>query len=174
MIAAILFFLILCAGSAFACAYSETRFEAAAPVTTFGVIVLLYLFGLFGLLAAGAWVVLALSATLWAAAVVRTVRRRSFRAFSRRFFTPAFAFLGLHFFDPVFQLWPPRFQPRRSRPLGGYGQTPVSDRPVHDGPRLVCTISELSARYGAAAVPAAVPRQTVWRGLLRMAAVRVV
>lgn len=97
MIAAILFFMILCSGSAFACAFSTARFEKAAPLTVFAIIVALYLFGLFNMLAAGAWVVLLLSAALWVLTILHTVTQRSFRAFSARFFTPAFAFFALAF-----------------------------------------------------------------------------
>ncbi len=102
MIAAILFFVILCSGGAFACAFSQTRFEKAAPLTVFAVIVVLYLFGLFDLLAVGAWAVLLLSAALWVLAVVRVARRRSVHAFVTRFFTPAFAFFALAFLFVLF------------------------------------------------------------------------
>jgi hypothetical protein len=97
MIAAILFFIILCSGSAFACAFSTARFEKAAPLTVFAIIVVLYLFGLFDMLAAGAWAVLLLSAALWVLAIVNTAKRHSFHAFFKRFLTPAFAFFALAF-----------------------------------------------------------------------------
>ncbi len=97
MIAAILFFIILCSGSAFACAFSTARFEKTAPLTVFAIIVVLYLFGLFDLLAAGAWVVLFFGAALWMLAIVRVVRRHSVQAFLTRFLTPAFAFFALAF-----------------------------------------------------------------------------
>lgn len=102
MVAAILFFIVLCAGSAFACAFSAARFEKAAPLTVFSIIVVLYLFALVGLLAAGAWAVLTLSAALWIFAVAHVARQRSFQAFFARFFTPAFAFFALAFLLVLF------------------------------------------------------------------------
>ncbi len=97
MIAAILFFIILCSGSAFACAFSTARFEKVAPLTIFSIIVVLYLFGLFDLLAAGAWAVLLLGTALWVLAIVRVVRQHSLQAFLSRFLTPAFVFFALAF-----------------------------------------------------------------------------
>jgi len=97
MIAIILFFLILCSGSAFACSFSTARFEKVAPLTVFAIIAILYVFGLFNRLAMGAWVVLLLGAALWVFAVVHVAAKRSYLSFAKRFFTPAFAFFMFAF-----------------------------------------------------------------------------
>lgn len=97
MVAAILYFLILCSGSVFVCAFSAARFEKAAPLTTFAIIVLIYFFGMINHLALGAWIVLLLSAALGVFAILHIAIQRSFRVFLKRFLTPAFAFFALVF-----------------------------------------------------------------------------
>lgn len=97
MIAAFIFFLILCSGSAFTCTFSTARFEKAAPLTVFSIIVILYIFGLFNQLAWGAWAVLLLAAALWFFTILHIAAKHTFRIFLKQFFTPAFVFFTLTF-----------------------------------------------------------------------------
>ena len=97
MIAAFIFFLILCSGSAFACTFPTVRFEKVAPLTTFSIIVILYFFGLINHLAWGAWTVLLLTTALWVFTILRIATKHTFRIFLKQFLTPAFAFFTLAF-----------------------------------------------------------------------------
>lgn len=67
--------------------------QRKGPAISFGffaIIILLYLFGIFGALEAGFLIVLALCFLCYAAGIAGIIRKRNFRDFARRFFSPAF------------------------------------------------------------------------------------
>lgn len=76
-------------GSALCCAWADSRFEEAVPVSCIGLILALFVFGLAGALAAGVYAVLAAALLLWAAAGAG-IRKKGLRPFAGRFFTPGF------------------------------------------------------------------------------------
>ncbi|MEZ4628827.1 MAG: hypothetical protein R2912_12365, partial [Eubacteriales bacterium] len=60
------------------------------PLTIMGIILLLFLFGVFGLLGAGTVFLLILSAGMYLLSIIRTIQKRSFKPFLSNTFTPAF------------------------------------------------------------------------------------
>lgn len=90
-----LFMMIVSSGSVFAAAFFGRRYEETLPVTLFGHVLIIYAFGLVGFLKAGVYTANLLAAALWAAAVIKVVKDKSYRNFISNLITPASVFLAL-------------------------------------------------------------------------------
>lgn len=90
-------FLVLSSGSALGAAFLERKYEETLPLTCFTIVLVLYVFGLFGALKAGAYALFALSMSAWALCVFQLFRSRKLRLFTAKMLTPGFAvFLFLY------------------------------------------------------------------------------
>ena len=85
----LLFGAAISSGSAFGAARFGKKYEEMLPLTCMGAALFLFLFGLCGALNLGFYLLLAVCAALWAAGLLRLVRRGQGEA-RRRFFTPNF------------------------------------------------------------------------------------
>lgn len=90
MLAMLLLFLVTAASCFAAVVFFGRRYEEALPLSVFSVILLLFAFGLMGLLRPGVYIVCALSLCVLLLALFFALRRGSLRAARALFFTPAF------------------------------------------------------------------------------------
>ncbi len=97
MVGMLTVFLVLISGSVFASSVYKWRFEEALPLTCCSIVAVMYMAGLAGILSAGITIVTVLSLLMLLASVVNLARRKSFKDFSRCFFTPGFLLYGSMF-----------------------------------------------------------------------------
>ena len=86
----ILFFLCLSSGSVYAAARWGRKYEELLPVTGCAIVAVLFFFGVLGRLETGFWAVCALCAGLYLLALLRTARKKGWRALAENLFTPGF------------------------------------------------------------------------------------
>lgn len=89
MPAIMLFVLLLSSGSAFCAARYGKRYERVLPITALSAVMVLFLFGLCGLLKAGVYAVLSAAAVLYLLAAISLIRKKNGRDFLKNFATPA-------------------------------------------------------------------------------------
>ena len=88
---------ILSSGSIYCAARFQKRFETVLPITCMGMVLILFLFGIFGILAAGVWVIFLLAAAFYAAAGVHLVKTRTWREFLCSVITPGAVIFAVMF-----------------------------------------------------------------------------
>jgi len=81
MLSVIVFGLVLMAGGVFAGVYFRRHFADSLPLSVMGLILVLYLAGIFGALKAGVFLVLGLALLLWILSGVRLIREKSMKEF---------------------------------------------------------------------------------------------
>ena len=86
----ILFFLCLSSGSVYVAARWGRKYEELLPVTGCAIVAVLFFFGVLGRLETGFWAVCALCAGLYLLALLRTARKKGWRALAENLFTPGF------------------------------------------------------------------------------------
>ena len=90
-------FIFISSGSVLAAAFLKRRFEEVIPLTIMAIILSLYIFGLFGSLLVGYYVVIASCILCWCAAIYSIIKRREIAGFLSRLFTPgAMVFVFLY------------------------------------------------------------------------------
>lgn len=90
MLTVLALFCIISSGGLFISSFFGRRYEESAPLSVFGLIVILYVFGLIHLLRLGVYVICATSIALLVAVVNHEVIKKQWRAFFSRTLTPAF------------------------------------------------------------------------------------
>ncbi len=86
----LLLFLLLVSVPVFCCVFFQKSFESTLAAACTAVSLLLFLFGLAGILRIGVYAVILLCTAALAVSVYRIARSRSFSDFCRQFFTPGF------------------------------------------------------------------------------------
>lgn len=97
MLAFFILFLILSAGGVLCAAFSRHRYEEAVPLTSMGIVLVLFVFGICGFLKAGVYAVCLVSAVCYASAAVRLIRTRDWAGFFTRLLTPGAVIYALLF-----------------------------------------------------------------------------
>lgn len=90
----LIYYLLLLSGCFFGCAYSERRFEEMLPLWCIAIVLIMFVFGITGFLAAGAYFILPLSLAALVAGVLR-LKKTGTQGFRARFFSPAFRLFAL-------------------------------------------------------------------------------
>lgn len=90
MIALLVVFMVITSGSFFASSFFQKRFEELVIVTIFSIVLVLYLFGLFGRLKLGVFFVTSAAVLLYSLGVYRTIKYKNVKALLSNIFTPAF------------------------------------------------------------------------------------
>lgn len=90
MIIQTILFLILSTGGVFCAAVFKRRYEELLPITCSSIVVILFLFGIFGILLIGVYAVCALCLALFVFSCVWVIRKKTFKSFLQNIFTPAF------------------------------------------------------------------------------------
>lgn len=90
MFAYIVFFMAISSGSVFCGARFGRKYEEILPITCMGIILILFVFGILGILRAGIIVVILLVITLYLLSAALLIKRRKFDDFLLAVFTPAF------------------------------------------------------------------------------------
>ncbi len=83
-------FCVISSGSLFATSFFGKRYEESVPLSVFGLIAILYLFGLLHLLRAGVTAVCVIAVALLIATIYHEITKKQWRIFIGRTFTPAF------------------------------------------------------------------------------------
>lgn len=143
-ISLILFFVLLCSGSALMCALDKGNFEDVLPLTCTAVVLIGFAFGVVGLLPASLYVIAAAAVAALAVTGYFLVRRGA-GSFMKRFFSPGFfIFAALYVFLVVinygmrlsawdeFSHWGDIVKVMTT--LGGFGTVPLSDSMFPDYP----------------------------------------
>lgn len=91
MLAYIVFFMAISSGSVFCAARFGRKYEEILPLTCMGTVLLLYIFGILGILKTGITVVVLLALTLYLLTAALLIKRRKTHAFLPAVFTPGFA-----------------------------------------------------------------------------------
>lgn len=82
---------ILMSGSLYCIVRFNKRFEEIIPITIFGIIMILYVFGLFGCLRLGVNLIIIITLILYILVFYEIYKQRNFKCFLSNLFTPAFA-----------------------------------------------------------------------------------
>lgn len=144
LISLILFFVLLCSGSALVCALDKGNFEDVLPLTCTTIVLIGFAFGVVGLLPVSLYAIAAAAAAAFAAAGYFLARRGT-GSFMKRFFSPGFfIFAALYAFLVVinygmrlsswdeFSHWGDIVKVMTT--LGGFGTVPLSDSMFPDYP----------------------------------------
>lgn len=90
----IILYLVLLSGCFFGCVYSSRRFEELLPLWCIAIVLIMFLFGITGFLAAGAYFILPLSLAVCVVGAFR-LKRAGAEDFRARFFSPSFWLFAL-------------------------------------------------------------------------------
>lgn len=90
MISNILFFMHISSGGFFAASFLKRKYEEALPITIFLIIIIQYVFALFGNLRLGAYFVFIFAAILVLCSVLNVIIKKSYKTFLSSFITPGF------------------------------------------------------------------------------------
>lgn len=90
MLTQLILFLLFISGSVFGAAVLKKRFEVILPIFLLSIVLLLFIFGIAGLLQFGFYVVFCASAILIVFSVLHVFRKKQMKAFIRNMCTPAF------------------------------------------------------------------------------------
>ncbi len=90
MIVSAAIFIMLLSGSFFGAVVWKKRFEETFPVFVFGLVLILYIFGLFGGLKYGVFFIYLLILSLYVAGIIAITRKKNIKDAAGVFFTPAF------------------------------------------------------------------------------------
>lgn len=92
MLAVFLLFIVLSSGAVFGCLVleKEYKFGEYAPVSCMATVLALFIFGLFGLLKTGFWILAAGSAAVYAIALLKIIKNGNFKTQKKSFFTQGF------------------------------------------------------------------------------------
>lgn len=94
----IVILLVLMTGSVIGCAAGKKRFEELLPITCAGIVLLLFLTGIFGVLKLGVSLVLLISFFLWILSLIWILRKKEWKVFLKYFLTPGcLVFVVLYF-----------------------------------------------------------------------------
>ena len=100
--AELLFFLIISSGCAFFAERADRKFEEVLPIMCLGITMILFLFGIAGILNAGVYLVMAVSAVLWLDFFYNLIRKKDLKTIKRNLVTPGSLFFALVYFALVF------------------------------------------------------------------------
>ncbi len=91
-------FMLLASGSVFGVSFFEKKFEEVLPITCMGISGILFIFGMFGMLKIGFWLIFAALIALVLISLLNTIIKKDFLQFVKGFFTPAFFIFSFLFF----------------------------------------------------------------------------
>lgn len=98
MLTNILFLLLLCSGSIYCAARYQHGFEEALPLTSIGIVLLVFICGVCGCLVAGVCVSIILAVVLYVLSIVELTRRKQIKGFFRALITPGSVVFVILFF----------------------------------------------------------------------------
>lgn len=90
MWAILFFFLLISSGSALCCAIFQKKYEDVLPITCSGIVLILFLFGIFGYLKTGVVVSCLLGIGFYIAAIFWILKHKTIRAWLENFFSSGF------------------------------------------------------------------------------------
>lgn len=98
MLTNLIFLGLLCSGSVFAAAWLKRSSEEFLPITAMTMVLIVFLFGIAGILEAGVVCCVVIAAALWLLCLIRLVQKRAFAQFCKNVITPGFVVFLLVFF----------------------------------------------------------------------------
>lgn len=98
MISNLVFLSLLCSGSVFAAAWKGRKFEEILPITAFGMVLLVFLFGIVGHLYAGVVACAVISIALWLLAIAHVIWKKDVKQTATVLLTPGAVVFVIMFF----------------------------------------------------------------------------
>ncbi len=97
MISQIIIFAILSAGSVFAASVFGKKYEEILPITSGAIVLMLFLFGIIGVLNVGVYVICIAAIALYAYALFKVLKQKNYKSVIKKIITPGFIIFLLAF-----------------------------------------------------------------------------
>ena len=101
----LLLFLVLSSGSFLCAVITDKQYEEILPITGYSIVLVLFLFGIFGVMNTGFYFVLILTAFIYLVAFIELYKRQNFKKFIKKFITPGCLVFCIFFFFLAFFNW---------------------------------------------------------------------